>query len=185
MHSQKYSRSPLASSQVGVAREQFPLTALPQPSDSEAVIDSILHQFSASGFDPDSIAFTDETDGMYTDISIAEHRLRVYAIVDLAPQTSSLFLILGSLKGSYLPMGSRLSVRENHLLLAEQRLHWTEQSAFVYTQVFGSWQEKFTIEIVLPNAHPKVLAPLMVGDSQSSEGETAPTIGPAIDRLAA
>lgn len=135
---------------------------------------SLLSRFSAADFDPENVIFPEETSGVYTDITIAEHQLRVYAMVHSAAPPLSLFLILGSLKGSYLPMGSRLTVNEQNLLLSEQVLHWTEHSTYLYTQVFGNWEEKFTIEIVLPNKHPKVLAPLTLGEARSLSPKQTP-----------
>ena len=163
------STTSLAPSPVRLSRERFSLASCPQAdsADAETVLNTLLMQFSAADFDPDQVIFPEQTDGVYTDLAIAEYRLRVYAMVHSSADVSSLFLILGPLAGSYLPMGSRLSVREQNLLLSEPRLHWAQRSTYVHTQVFGNWEEKFTIEIVLPNARPKVLAPLALADSRS------------------
>lgn len=168
-----------AFSQATIAQ---PLTGTTQHTDSEAVIAALLASFSAADFDPDNVVFPDDTSGVYADLSIAEYKLRVYAMMHLAPLNpgevdASLFLVLGSLKGSYLPVGSRLTVTEKSLLLTEPGLHWTEHSTYVYTQVFGDWQEKFTIEIGLPNARPKVLSPLTFTEGRS--------LNPVLDQLAA
>ena len=185
MHSSKYSAVSLASSPVNVSCEQSQLASSPQalplshqaPASKEIVI-AWLEQFSAANFNPDTAVFAENTDGVYTDLAIAEYRLRVFAMVHLTPEFSGLFLLLGSVNGSYLPMGSRLIVKENNLLLSEQELHWTEHSAYVHTQVFGSWQEKFTIEIVLPNARPKVLAPLMLKQGDRTQQEPPLMLSP-------
>lgn len=110
-----------------------------------------------------------EPNGVYTDVSIGEFKLRLYALVwtmdgqpdeALAAPELSLFLVLGPIAGSYLPMGSQLSVKENNLLMADQTLQWMSNPSYLYTQVFGSWDKKFTVEILLPQTRPFVLPPL-------------------------
>lgn len=78
----------------------------------------------------------------------------------LAAPELSLFLVLGPIAGSYLPMGSQLSVKENNLLMADQTLQWMSNPSYLYTQVFGSWDKKFTVEILLPQTRSFVLPPL-------------------------
>ncbi len=117
-----------------------------------------------SRFHSTDVIFPSETTGLYSDLSIAEYRLRMYALVwgieNLSDSDLSLFLILEPIEGSYLPLGTRLTVKENNLLLAEPSLQWTNFPTYLYTQVFGSWEEKFTVEILLPNARPFELPPL-------------------------
>lgn len=153
--------------------------------DSETFITDLLQQFSSADFEPSAIAFPADVCGIYTDIQVLEHQLRAYAIVSLSERAPSLFLILGPRGGSYLPMGSRLSVSENNLLLSEQGTFWTESSTYIYTQVFGNWEEKFTISVLLPNARLKVLAPLMFDRRLSTSQDSALTIVPFRDRFAA
>jgi hypothetical protein len=141
----------------------------------ETSLTALLDQFHAT-----DIAFPPETSGVYTDLAIAEYKLRLYALVwsvtgaakapveapvealiDTSEETDlSLFLILGPVEGSYLPMGTRLTVKENNLLLTDQNLRWTSHPTYLYTQVFGAWKEKFTVEVLLPNARPILLPPL-------------------------
>ncbi|MEL6815202.1 MAG: hypothetical protein AAFP03_10370 [Cyanobacteria bacterium J06598_3] len=102
--------------------------------------------------------------GVYADVLITEYKLRLYALVwaveALLEPELSLFLILGPTQGSYLPMDTQLTVKENNLLLTEQTLRWTSAPTYLYTQVFGTWKEKFTVEIALPYARPLSLPPL-------------------------
>lgn len=122
-------------------------------------LSELLNRFSAT-----DIAFPAKTSGLYTDLAIAEYSLRLYALVwateALSESELSLFLMLEPIEGSYLPLGTRLTVKENNLLLAEPNLRWTNFPTYLYTQVFGSWEEKFTVEILLPNARPFELPPL-------------------------
>ncbi len=102
--------------------------------------------------------------GVYSDLAIAEYRLRLYALVrstvQAAESSLSLFLVLGPIQGSYLPIETRLSVQENNLLLTEANHKWISHPAYLYTQVFGTWEEKFTVEVLLPNARPLTMPPL-------------------------
>lgn len=102
--------------------------------------------------------------GVYADVTITEYKLRLYAlgwaVEALLEPELSLFLILGPTQGSYLPMDTQLTVKENNLLLTEQTLRWTSAPTYLYTQVFGTWEEKFTVEIALPYARPLSLPPL-------------------------
>ncbi|MFK8186712.1 MAG: hypothetical protein AB8B99_25330 [Phormidesmis sp.] len=180
MHFQNYPTVPSVSSLAQMPREALAPATVTPPPDADAAMAALLARFSAADFDPDNVVFPDETSGVYTDVTITEYRLRVYAVMHLGESTSSLFLILGSLKGSYLPVGSRVSVKEQHLLLSDPGLHWTEHSTYVYTQVFGDWKEQFTIEIVLPNARPKVLAPLAFKADKAERSHTS-----VIDQMAA
>ncbi len=128
-----------------------------------------------SRFDPEGSMVPPDTSGVYTDFSIAEYQLRLYALTwavsadaesaDAEPVAAesaelSLFLILGPIKGSYLPLGTRLTVKENHLLSTEPHLRWTAHPAYLYTQVFGLWEERLTVEVLLPNTRPLTLPPL-------------------------
>ena len=114
-----------------------------------------------------------DASGLYTDFSITEYKLRLYALIWAvdASETSelSLVLILGPIAGSYLPMGTQISVKEKNLLVAEQNLRWTSNPTYLYTQVFGSWEEQFTVEIFLPSARPFSLSPLVFETEPSGD----------------
>ncbi len=117
-------------------------------------------------FNPTEIEFPPETSGVYTDLAIAEYKLRMYALAWTAIEaivgpSLSVFLILEPIEGSYLPMDTRLTVKENNLLVDEPNLRWTNHPTYLYTQVFGAREEEFTVEILLPNAHPYELPSLM------------------------
>ena len=105
-----------------------------------------------------------QAEGVYANLSVGEYKLRLYALVwaiDSAMETElSLCLILGPVAGSYLPMGTQLTVKEKHLLLTGQALKWTSHPTYLYTQVFGSWAEQLTVEVLLPNNRPVALPPL-------------------------
>lgn len=113
-----------------------------------------------------------EINGVCADVSIAEYKLRLYALVwtddtldELDPR---LFLLLGPVAGSYLPIDSQLSIKEDHLLLSEQKMRWTHDSTYLCSQVLGLWKLKFTVEILLPNARPLAMPPLILAAAGAS-----------------
>jgi hypothetical protein len=134
-------------------------------ADPEQALPALLRRSSLA-----DIVFPSETRGSYSDLSIAEYRLRFCALVwnvNHHPDTDSkLFLILGPIQGSYLPMGTRINVKEGNLLLAQPVFQWANSPAYLYTQVFGSWNERFTVEILLPNARPLILPSLHYRQNQ-------------------
>ena len=138
-----------------------------QPS-ANTELNALLKRFEGS-----DIAIDPEASGLYTDFSITEYKLRLYALIwavdAIETPELSLVLILGPIAGSYLPMGTQISVKEKNLLVAEQNLRWTSNPTYLYTQVFGSWEEQFTVEISLPNARPFSLSPLVFETEPSSD----------------
>lgn len=81
--------------------------------------------------------------------------------------TPNLWLILKPLANSYLPIGTQLIMQEASLLNSEPVLRWATSPTCLYTQVYGNWQEKFTVDVWLPTAGKISLPPLMfasVGD---------------------
>lgn len=136
--------------------------AQPLEASPSKELSRLLKRFTAGDIDLPPTAT-----GVYADVAITEYKLRLYALVwaveALLEPELSLFLILGPIQGSYLPMDTQLTVKENNLLLTEQTLRWTSAPTYLYTQVFGSWEEKFTVEIALPYARPFSLPPLTFG----------------------
>lgn len=70
----------------------------------------------------------------------------------------ALFLCLGPAAGEPLPAGIRLTVADEHGVLAEQSLASDSDSAYLYAQVFGRWDESFTAVITLPDGSAVPLA---------------------------
>lgn len=118
--------------------------------------------------------------GVYADVSIGEYRLRLQSLAWSQPVCSNvaytaqtnttqaaatdaelkLLLVLSPMAGSYLPIGTSLTITENNLLHSAPHLQWASHPNCLYTQVFGDWEKKFTVKIVLPNALPKTLPSL-------------------------
>lgn len=114
--------------------------------------------------------------GVYSDLAIAEHRLRLHALIEpktggesdiqlsaeasLARLEPKLLLALSPLGNSYLPIGTELTIAENNLLHSGQNMRWANSSTYLYTQVFGDWTRQFTPVVRLPKRLPVKLSPL-------------------------
>ena len=132
-------------------------------------------------FDPTDISVPNAAMGVYANLTISEYRLRLYALVweeeSLGEPELSLVLILGPTADSYLPIGTELNIREHNLLNSGQHMRWTSHPSYLYTQVYGDWAEKFTVEIRLPNARPVALPSL------SFKPETDPVEAPNTEAM--
>lgn len=153
---------PLANSSSGSVKPW----AIAQTAEATAIVKSagsqlapVLDQLRCT-----EIEFPAATSGFYIDLAAGEYRLRLYALVwteeVLEDSAVSLLLALGPTAGSYLPIGTTLTVKEQNLLSTEAHLRWMSHPTYVYTQVFGGWEEPFTVEVALPNAHPLELPAL-------------------------
>lgn len=115
-------------------------------------ITSIIHQMQQSG-----LTIPDTACGAYQDIQLADAALRLYAITwpstaidDGTPQWY-LLLVLSGQRGSGLPNGITLSVRDETQVLVEQTLAEMGQQQYVVAGVSGAWDETFQASITLKN----------------------------------
>ena len=69
----------------------------------------------------------------------------------------SLFLLLGPCESAALPIGTTLQVSDCEGTLAQARLSDTSASSYLYTQVQGTWPERFWARIILPNGSEAML----------------------------
>lgn len=116
----------------------------------------------------DEIVCWGDVRGVFVDIAIAEYRLRLHTLVcpretflgSQLDEGLGLLLILGPIANSYLPIGTELTITENNLLHSGQNLRWMSQPVCLYTQVFGDWEKRFTVQVRLPNGAFITLPPL-------------------------
>ncbi|HEY9880396.1 MAG TPA: DUF1822 family protein [Leptolyngbyaceae cyanobacterium] len=91
----------------------------------------------------------------YRDLQSQGLPFRLYALIwpvfESATPEWSLFLFLGPTPGEQLPPGTRLTISDAGGTLAEQTLTPESVSAYLYAQVFGTWEEQFTAAIALPD----------------------------------
>jgi hypothetical protein len=105
--------------------------------------------------EPAGVTIPAEARGAYTDLQPMGLPLRLYALtwtVMADPQPEwSLFLVLGPAPGEQVPPGTRLIVRDAASTLADSILTAAAHTNHLYAQVFGIWDEAFTVTIELPN----------------------------------
>ena len=107
-------------------------------------------------------AFPSETIAAYADFSSENQKLRLYALAWTAAgaEEMSLYLVLQPMAGSYLPLGTEVSVVESDLFHSGQSLRWTSHPVYLYTQIFGAWESQFSVKVSFPNTLPITLSPL-------------------------
>ncbi|MGP1383498.1 MAG: DUF1822 family protein [Thainema sp.] len=93
--------------------------------------------------------------GAYTNLQTAGVPLRLYALTwahleDSQPEWC-LFLVLGPAPNEQMLPGTRLMVRDAATVLAESTLSPSRSTNHLYAQVFGAWDESFTVSVELPN----------------------------------
>jgi hypothetical protein len=102
--------------------------------------------------------------GAYQDLQVDNTPLRLYTLtwsLD-APETAPewmLLLILGTPNGENLPSGVKLRVSDATEILDEQQLNAEAVTPYLYTQVVGSWQEKFVVTVAVASGVEETLPP--------------------------
>jgi hypothetical protein len=102
--------------------------------------------------------------GAYQDLQVDNIPLRLYTLTWSleAPETSPewmLLLILGTPNGDNLPPGVKLRVSDATEILDEQQLTPEAVTPYLYTQVVGSWQEKFVVTVTTASGVEETLPP--------------------------
>ena len=112
------------------------------------------------------------TRGFFAEMSIAEYRLQLHALVWpedglLNPEATelSLLLVLSPSAIGYLPIGTEITIAEHNLLHSGQNLRWGSNPTYLYTQVFGEWEKRFTVQVALPSGASVTLPPLTFSQS--------------------
>lgn len=150
-----------------------------EPAEPVNALEELLHRLST-----DSVVCPSRPKGVYADIATGEYCFRLYAVTDAvvtaehgddraydsafgsAEMTPNLLLILKPLANSYLPIGTQLIVQENNLLNSEPVLSWATSPTCLHTQVYGNWQDQFTVDVWLPTAAKISLPPLTFESAQ-------------------
>lgn len=97
--------------------------------------------------------------GGYQDLPITDYPLRLYAVVGSVPGDPpewSLLIVLGA-QSDRLPAGIQLRISDPTGLLVEQTFTPESHDAYLFAQVIGTYDEAFTVSIVLPNGHEEIL----------------------------
>ncbi|MGJ5676373.1 MAG: DUF1822 family protein [Nostochopsis sp.] len=106
----------------------------------------------------------------YQDI-VLENRLRLYAVtwplVD-ADSEWSLLLVLRSMSSSQAASGFRLRVSDQTGILVEEELLCDRNYDYIFTQVEGSYEDKFLPTIILANGESQTLPPFEFSRDEES-----------------
>ncbi len=101
--------------------------------------------------------------GGYRDISMGQTALRLYTVTwSLESEENpewSLLLVLGTPSGINLPSGVKLRVSDATEVLDEQDLTTETTTPYIYTQVVGSYQEKFIATVTIDSQGEESLPP--------------------------
>ncbi|MGB3535508.1 MAG: DUF1822 family protein [Microcoleaceae cyanobacterium] len=106
-----------------------------------------------------------EIGGAYQDLQLNNTPLRLYTVtwsldsVETNPEWI-LLLILGTPSGVNLPSGVGLRVSDATEILDEQQLSRESSIPYLYTQVIGSWHEKFIVTLTTASGTEETLPPL-------------------------
>ncbi|MFH7243222.1 MAG: DUF1822 family protein [Spirulina sp.] len=123
------------------------LMAAQSPADT---LEAVLRELAPAGVEIPAAAR-----GAYTDLQATGLPLRLYALIwpvwEHPEPEWCLFLVLGPAPGDTLPDGVRLQVSDATGLLADSSLDAQSSAQYLYVQVFGTWEEAFTVAIQLPN----------------------------------
>jgi hypothetical protein len=113
--------------------------------------------------EPEGVTVPTRARSAYTELRVADISLRLYALVwsvfDGSAPEWSLLVLLGPAPGEILPPGLALRIREGDAVLAEQTFSDNSDSAYLYAQVFGYWDESFTLDILPPNGGTPLTLP--------------------------
>ena len=123
----------------------------PEMRTVEEDVDSIIGELERDG-----LRVPTHARGAYRTLQWAEHSLRLYAVTwpNLSPDNVpewTLLLVLGPQPGYGLPPVTRLQVRDESQLLAEQTSSPTAEETYLYARVVGTWDEKFWVTIDCPS----------------------------------
>lgn len=150
--------------QVDEVAQQFAWTLLDPLTPAMALrsptqeLETILAEMA-----PQGVAIPDRARAAYTEIQVAGLSLRLYALIwsvrEAAIPEWSLLVFLGPSPGSDLPAGLTLRIYDTDTVLTEQVFANASEATFLYAQVFGTWEEAFTLAIVPPGGGTPVTLP--------------------------
>ena len=124
-----------------------PAVALRSPTQE---LETILTEI-----DPQGVTIPARARAAYTEVQVAGLPLRLYALIwnvfETATPEWSLLVFLGASPGDLLPSGLTLRIGDADSVLAQQTFFAASDATFLYAQVFGTWDESFTVTILPPD----------------------------------
>ncbi|WP_421656664.1 DUF1822 family protein [Leptothermofonsia sp. ETS-13] len=154
--------------------QEFAWILLPPPAAASALRSPITDSFQRSPgeefeaivqqLERNGLRLPTQARGAYRDWIMANIPLRLYAVVgDLPPVEGipewSLLLVLGAQPGANLPQGISLEVSDPTGVLVQRTLDTQTNADYLFTQVAGTWDEKFLVRITLPDGERLTLPP--------------------------
>lgn len=128
------------------------------PESPEVEMEMIIAQLRNSGMD---IPVTAR--GAYQDFNLGTNLLRLYAVTWTIAEPENLpewtlLVVLGTQADYPLPINLRLQLQEDNSLLDEQIVQ-NSPANYLYSRVIGTYDEQFTITIILENGENLILPP--------------------------
>ncbi|MEM0978679.1 MAG: DUF1822 family protein [Cyanobacteria bacterium P01_H01_bin.58] len=105
--------------------------------------------------EPQGLSIPSRARAAFTEVTIAAVPLRLYALIwsvlaDATPEWS-LLVFLGPSPGEVLPSGLRLCIRDEQSVLVEKHFDAQAETAYLYAQAFGRWDETLSLDIFPPH----------------------------------
>ena len=148
--------------QVEIISEQLSWVLLPpinlaaEMRPVRSTVDKILETLSLQG-----IRLPEQAGGATSLIAVGQLTCQLYAwawpVESSETPEWSLFLLLGSSENMRLPVGTKLQVSDCEGTLAQEQLLASSATSYLYTQVQGTWPERFWAKIILPDGSEAVL----------------------------
>ena len=132
-----------------------PAMALRSPTQA---LETIL-----TSMEPQGVAIPARARAAYTEVQVANTPLHVYALIWTVFESTipewSLLILVGPAPDESLPPGLTLRISDAEAVLTEQTFAAESEATYLYTQVFGTWDESFTLEIIPPDGDQPMTLP--------------------------
>lgn len=132
-----------------------PAVALRSPTQE---LETILAEI-----EPQGVTIPVRARAAYTEVQVAGTPLRLYALIWNVFETEtpewSLLVFLGPSPGDRLPPGLILRICDADSVLTQQTFLADSDATFLYAQVFGTWEESFTLAILPPDGGTPLTLP--------------------------
>ncbi|MEO1297160.1 MAG: DUF1822 family protein, partial [Cyanobacteria bacterium J06636_16] len=150
--------------QLDEVAQQFAWTLL-DPLTPAAALRSPTQELETilSEIEPQGVTIPQRARAAYTEVQVAGMPLRLYVLAwnvfEGGTPEWSLLVFLGPVPGDQLPSGLALRICDADSVLTQQTFFAGSESTFLFAQVFGTWDESFTLEIMPPDGGAPLVLP--------------------------
>lgn len=150
--------------QLDEVAQQFAWTLL-DPLTPAAALRSPTQELETilSEIEPQGVTIPQRARAAYTEVQVADVPLRLYVLAwnvfEGGTPEWSLLVFLGPVPGDQLPPGLALRICDADSVLTQQTFFAGSESTFLFAQVFGTWDESFTLEIMPPDGGAPLVLP--------------------------